>query len=64
MEALRPSRRRLGTLGIVLGVDMVALFVANSVGSTPAVLLTGGLASVVLGPVWWVAIGRMLANPD
>jgi len=58
--ALRPARRGLGTLGIVLGADMVALFLANAVGSTPAVLLTGGLASVVLGPIWWVGIGRLL----
>jgi hypothetical protein len=57
---LRPSRRGLGTLGIVLGVDMVALLVANSVGSTPAVLVTGGLASVILGPIWWVSVGRLL----
>jgi hypothetical protein len=58
--ALRPSRRGLGTLGIVLGVDMVALLIANSVGSTPAVLVTGGLASVILGPIWWVSVGRLL----
>ena len=62
--ALRPSRRGLGTLGIVLGVDMVALLVANSLGSTPAVLVTGGLASVILGPIWWISVGRLLLKPQ
>lgn len=38
--ALRPTERGLGALGIVLGIDMLALFVATTVGSTPAVLLT------------------------
>lgn len=58
--ALRPSHPRLGTLGIVLGVDMVLLFVANAVGINALVLLTGGLASVVLGPAWWFSIARLL----
>ncbi|HEU5003511.1 MAG TPA: hypothetical protein VFW71_12145 [Actinomycetota bacterium] len=58
--ALRPGRPRLGTLGVVLGIDMVLLFIADSIGSTALVLVTGGLASVVLGPIWWVSIGRLL----
>lgn len=62
--ALRPARRGLGTLGIVLGADMVALFGANAAGWTAAVLVTGGLASVVLGPVWWVGIGRLLTAEE
>ena len=52
--------RGLGTLGVVLGIDMVLLFVANSVGVNALVLVTGGLASVVLGPAWWVGVARML----
>jgi hypothetical protein len=58
--AIRPENRRLGLLGVVLGVDMVVLFVATAVGIDPLVLLTGGLASVVLGPIWWVAVSRLL----
>jgi hypothetical protein len=58
--AVRPERPRLGQLGIVLGVDMVVLFVATAAGIDPLVLLTGGLASVVLGPIWWVSVGRLL----
>jgi hypothetical protein len=50
----------LGTLGIVLGVDMVLLFAANAAGVNGLVLLTGGLASVVLGPAWWLAVARWL----
>lgn len=59
--ALRREGRGLGTLGVVLGADMVALFIANAVGSTLVTLLTGGLASVVLGPVWYLGLGRRLA---
>ncbi|MGH9266196.1 MAG: hypothetical protein ACRD1D_16045 [Acidimicrobiales bacterium] len=58
--AIRPDRRRLGTLGIVLGVDMVLLFLATAIGIGALVLLTGGLASVVLGPIWWLGIARVL----
>lgn len=58
--ALRPTHRRQGTLGIVLGIDMVLLFVANAVSVNAMVLVTGGLASVVLGPAWWFSIARLL----
>jgi hypothetical protein len=62
--ALRASQPRLGWLGVVLGADMVALFLANAVGIKALVLVTGGLASVVLGPVWWFGIGRLLWRPS
>ena len=62
--AVRASQRRLGWLGVVLGADMVALFLANAVGIKALVLVTGGLASVVLGPVWWFGIGRLLWRPS
>jgi len=44
-SVLRPSQPRLGLLGMVLGVDMVVLFVATAVGIGGLVLVTGGLAS-------------------
>lgn len=62
--ALRASQPRLGWLGVVLGADMVALFLANAVGISALVLVTGGLASVILGPVWWFGIGRLLWRPS
>lgn len=47
-------------LAIVAGVDLVVLFVATVIASTPLILVTGGLASVVLGPVFWAMTGRLL----
>jgi hypothetical protein len=61
--SIRPDRARLGTLGVVLGIDMVVLFLATAIGIGPLILLTGGLASVVLGPIWWVALARELWAP-
>jgi hypothetical protein len=61
--ALCSRRPRMGWLGIVLGADMVLLFAANAVGVSALVLVTGGLASVVLGPLWWFAIARTLWRP-
>lgn len=58
--AVRAENERLGLLGVVLGCDMVLLFVATAVGIGALVLLTGGLASVVLGPIWWVSLARLL----
>jgi hypothetical protein len=57
---VRAENERLGLLGVVLGCDMVLLFLATAVGIGSLVLLTGGLASVVLGPIWWVSLARQL----
>jgi hypothetical protein len=62
--ALRPARRYLGTLGIVLGADLLVLFLADALGLNALVLVTGGLASVVLGPIWWVGVAWLLWTPS
>jgi hypothetical protein len=62
--SLRVAHPRLGRLGVVLGVDMVLLFVANAIGINALVLITGGLASVVLGPIWWFGIATVLWRND
>jgi hypothetical protein len=54
---LRPVYAQLAILG---GIDLVALFMATVVGSTPLILLTGGLASVLLGPAFWLMTARLL----
>ena len=54
---LRPIYPRIAMIG---GVDLILLFAATVLGSTPAILVTGGLASVVLGPVFWAMTGRLL----
>ncbi|HKW77457.1 MAG TPA: hypothetical protein VJQ09_00065 [Candidatus Limnocylindria bacterium] len=54
---LRPLYARVALAG---GVDLMLLFVATVISSTPLILVTGGLASVVLGPVFWAMTGRLL----
>ena len=54
---LRPFYPRLAMAG---GADLILLFVATVAGSTPAILVTGGLASVVIGPLFWAMTGRLL----
>jgi hypothetical protein len=56
-DGLRPI---YATIAIVGGIDLILLFVATVVGSTPMILVTGGLASVILGPVFWAMSGRLL----
>jgi hypothetical protein len=52
--------RGLGALGIVAGTDLVLLYIATLIGSDTLILVFGGLASVVLGPAFWVWTGSAL----
>jgi hypothetical protein len=52
--------RGLGSLGIVTGADLVLLYVATLLGSETFILVFGGLASVVLGPAFWMWTGSAL----
>ena len=69
MLVLGLSARAAGTLpngltavGIVGGIDLIGLFFATVAGSAPLILLTGGLASVILGPAFWIWSGRILSR--
>lgn len=52
--------RGLGALGIVAGANLVLLYVATLLGSETPILVFGGLASVVLGPAFWMWTGSAL----
>jgi hypothetical protein len=52
--------RWLGYVSLVAGVDMLALFCADVAGAGTLVLLTGGPASLILGPAMWAGFGRAL----
>ena len=54
--------RNLAMLAIAGGIDLILLFFATAAGSTPLILVTGGLASVVLGPAFWIWRGRVLSR--
>lgn len=52
--------RLLGVLALVNAVLLITLFIANVSGIQPLVLLSGGLTSVIVGPIWWIMLGRRL----
>lgn len=54
---LRPVYSQLAIVG---GIDLIALFVATVIGTPPLIFITGGLASVLLGPAFWLMTGRLL----
>jgi hypothetical protein len=57
---LRREHRRLGSIGLVLGADLLVLFAATLSGVDAVILVAGGLAAVVLNPLWWGGVARLL----
>lgn len=60
---LRETSPKLAVLGYVGGVDLLLLFLSSASGAAVPILVTGGLASLVLGPAWWFAVARRLTRP-
>lgn len=52
--------RLLGYLAVANGILLIALFFASAAGAQTLLLLTGGLTSVIVGPIWWIWLGREL----
>jgi hypothetical protein len=52
--------RNLGWLAIVSGLDLIVLFFATVAAVEGLILLSGGLASVILVPAFWIWTGRVL----
>ena len=52
--------RWLGYVALIAGIDMLVLFFADVAGAGTFVLLTGGPASLILGPAMWAGFGRAL----
>jgi hypothetical protein len=52
--------RNLGWLAIVSGIDLIVLYVATVADSETLILVSGGLASVILVPAFWIWTGRIL----
>jgi hypothetical protein len=47
----------LGYLGIINAVLLVVLFLASALGNQTLILISGGLTSVIFGPIWWIWLG-------
>jgi hypothetical protein len=52
--------RNLGWLAIVSGIDLIVLYVATVAQAESLILVSGGLASVILVPAFWIWTGRVL----
>ena len=52
--------RMLGYLAVVNAVLLITLFFATAAGAQTLILLSGGLTSVIIGPIWWILLGRAL----
>src|SRR5207237_10218678 len=52
--------RNLGWLAVLGGLDLIVLFFATVAAYEGLILVTGGLASVILVPAFWIWTGRLL----
>src|SRR2546430_5249373 len=52
--------RNLGWLAVICGIDLIVLYVATIAALEGLILVSGGLASVILVPVFWIWTGRVL----
>ncbi len=52
--------RTLGYLAVANAVLLVTLYFATAAGAQSLILLSGGLTSVIVGPIFWVWLGREL----
>ena len=52
--------RTLGTLAVVNAGLLVTLYFATAAGAQTLILLSGGLTSVIVGPIFWLWLGREL----
>jgi hypothetical protein len=52
--------RGLGAFAVAAGVDLVLLYISTLLEVDTGILVFGGLASVILGPVFWMWMGSAL----
>jgi hypothetical protein len=52
--------RNLGWLAVVGGLDLIVLFFASVAQSDGLILASGGLASLILVPAFWIWAGKFL----
>jgi uncharacterized membrane protein HdeD (DUF308 family) len=52
--------RALGYLGLFNGVLLIVLYFASAAAAQTLILISGGLTSVIAGPIWWIWLGRRL----
>jgi hypothetical protein len=52
--------RPLGYVGIFNAFILVVLYFASAGGLQRLILISGGLTSVIVGPIWWIWLGLAL----
>ena len=52
--------KALGYLGMFNALLLVVLYFATVAGAQTLILISGGLTSILVGPIWWVWLGLQL----
>lgn len=52
--------KNLGYLGMFNALLLVVLYFASAAGAQQLILISGGLTSVIVGPIWWIWLGAQL----